>query len=585
MVVVTALAQDPKQLQSQAVPLLQSKPAEALRLLQQASVLAPDLPGLHHQLGLAYHAIGDEADALPELRQAAEADPKSAAVHNTLGIVLFQLGDAKSAIGEFRTAVALAPNDASAHFNLAESLARSGDTNAGVDELRLAASLAPNDAGLSRIVRSVETAMAPKDATIKVDVRQVLVPAIVTDKQGRHIGGLKQDDFKIYEDGVEQKITSFSVESSGAPDVNAPPAAASSAPRTESKTPVPHPAVRRTYLILIDTLHSNSIDFEKARKALIGLFQQESSEDSQYVAIALGASPEMVVNVTSDVNAVLAAFRSKKMQKIFLDGQVGGLKAEMERFRTDLNDTRAACDQSQDEPLKVKCAVGMQRAIFRAPQLAELDRALTVGYLREFRGLISQLARARDRRTVILISDGFQLDPGREAEALVNAYFPYSAHCLVPADVACPQSGTQAQARLQDEFQPILQMAARANITIDTIDARGLYGLSGFSAASTGAPASVDSAAGRVEQNMDAADGNTLIEIAEATGGTAFRNSNDLLSGLRGAFSGGRDYYTLAYTSTNDAADGKFRAIAVQVSKKDAIVNAKRGYWAAAGAQ
>ncbi len=45
-----------------------------------------------------------------------------------------------------------------------------------------------------------------------MDVRQVLVPVVVTDKQGHHVTGLTQTDFKVFEDGVEQKITAFSSE-------------------------------------------------------------------------------------------------------------------------------------------------------------------------------------------------------------------------------------------------------------------------------------------------------------------------------------------------------------------------------------
>ena len=580
-------AQDPKQLQSQAIAILNTKPAEALRLLQQAAVLEPDLPGLHNQLGLAYHAIGDEADAEPELRQAAQAQPGSPALHNNLGIVLFQLGDAKSALAEFRKAVELAPQDPNAHFNLAESLARTGETNAGVDELRLAASLAPADSGLARIVRNVEAALASKDTRFQVDVQQILVPVVVTDKQGHHITGLKQDDFKLFEDGVEQKITAFTIESSGAPEVgSAPPPAGAPQTQTRAAAGASHATVRRTYLIVIDTLHNSATTFENARQALLKLFQQENSEDSQYVVIALGATAEMVVNVTRDPNAVLAAFRNKKMQGIFLGGHVGGTSMEMERFRYDLNVTRGACDQAGNEPaLMVQCQTGMERAISHAGQIAELDRTLTVSFLREFRAMVAQLARARDRRTIVLISDGFPIEPGREAEDLVAAYFPYSAHCLVPPGIACPFIGRQNPPRLQDEFLPILQMAAHANITIDTIDSRGLYGQKAFDASSTANSPVVDSAVSRVERNAASAEGNTLTEIAEATGGIAFHNNNDLLNALKRAFSDGRDYYTLAYTSTNDASDGKFRAIAVQVSRKDSVVNAKRGYWAATGAQ
>jgi VWFA-related protein len=46
--------------------------------------------------------------------------------------------------------------------------------------------------------------------TLKVDVSMVLVEATVRDDKGRIIDDLKRDDFHLFEDGVEQQITSFS---------------------------------------------------------------------------------------------------------------------------------------------------------------------------------------------------------------------------------------------------------------------------------------------------------------------------------------------------------------------------------------
>jgi len=357
-------------------------------------------------------------------------------------------------------------------------------------------------------------------------------------------------------------------------------------------TPAPSPqaaaskAPRRTYMILIDTLHASFNNFVSAREALVKLFQQEHSADSQYVVVALGASSEMVLNVTSDPSAVLAVFQSKRFQKIFLDGQQGGLNAEMERFRRDLTETRYACDlAATDGVFKIKCASGIQRAPQQALAIAELDRTLTVGFLRQLRSLVAQLARARDRRTIVLISDGFQIEPGREALALVNAFFPPASHCLVPSDVFCPPNQMQSTSRMAEEFEPILQLAAASNITIDTIDSRGLYGQKAFDASNPGNPVTVDGAVGRTERDAAAANGNTLAEIAEATGGTAFHDNNNLFAGLQRAFADGRDYYTIAYVSGNANFDGKFRAIAVQVRDPKAVVNAKRGYWAAPSAQ
>ncbi len=93
-----ALAQDAQALLARGERLISSNPAEAVKLLQQALRLNPDLPSLRYELGLALHATGDEADAEAELRQAVSLTPDSAAMHNYLGIVRFQLGYAMSSL-------------------------------------------------------------------------------------------------------------------------------------------------------------------------------------------------------------------------------------------------------------------------------------------------------------------------------------------------------------------------------------------------------------------------------------------------------------------------------------------------------
>jgi VWFA-related protein len=55
------------------------------------------------------------------------------------------------------------------------------------------------------------------DATFRAGTQEVLVDAVVSDKKGNFQRDLTQHDFKIWEDGKEQKITSFSLESAGVP--------------------------------------------------------------------------------------------------------------------------------------------------------------------------------------------------------------------------------------------------------------------------------------------------------------------------------------------------------------------------------
>jgi VWFA-related protein len=114
-----------------------------------------------------------------------------------------------------------------------------------------------------------------------MNVRQVLLPVVVTDKDGHHITGLRQADFKVFEDGVEQKITAFTSEQV---DISAPaiPVVAASQPETAvpAAPPKPLPA-RRTYVICLDMMHTAFSHFVQVREALRNLFREEQPGDSE----------------------------------------------------------------------------------------------------------------------------------------------------------------------------------------------------------------------------------------------------------------------------------------------------------------
>jgi Ca-activated chloride channel homolog len=59
---------------------------------------------------------------------------------------------------------------------------------------------------------SAETPSAAKSGetpTIRVDVEMISMPVVVTDRTGKRITDLKQEDFQIFEDGVPQEISGF----------------------------------------------------------------------------------------------------------------------------------------------------------------------------------------------------------------------------------------------------------------------------------------------------------------------------------------------------------------------------------------
>src|SRR6266403_2507951 len=63
-----------------------------------------------------------------------------------------------------------------------------------------------------QLVSASVLAQDQDDDVVRVNADLVVVNATVLDKNGKFISGLKRTDFQIFEDGVEQKVASFSAE-------------------------------------------------------------------------------------------------------------------------------------------------------------------------------------------------------------------------------------------------------------------------------------------------------------------------------------------------------------------------------------
>ena len=65
---------------------------------------------------------------------------------------------------------------------------------------------------LFSIVFSVSVIAQDEDDVVKVDSSIVVINATITDASGNHVPGLRQDQFSIFENGVEQELDSFAAE-------------------------------------------------------------------------------------------------------------------------------------------------------------------------------------------------------------------------------------------------------------------------------------------------------------------------------------------------------------------------------------
>jgi VWFA-related protein len=137
------------------------------------------------------------------------------------------------------------------------------------------------------------------------------------------------------------------------------------------------------------------------------------------------------------------------------------------------------------------------------------------------------------------------------------------------------------------ELQDAYNRLNAAQIALYPIDPRGLFSDSAFAMAA--GPHGIAGEQDTVRKTTTAiaafnsnagAEHGALTDLAQATGGTAYYNRNDLDAALREAIASGNDYYSLAYVPPLSQYDGKFHTIAVKVSWPHVELHYREGYYA-----
>jgi hypothetical protein len=82
------------------------------------------------------------------------------------------------------------------------------------------------------------------------------------------------------------------------------------------------------------------------------------------------------------------------------------------------------------------------------------------------------------------------------------------------------------------------------------------------------------------ERDSRSAEQATMGDVAEATGGKAFYNTNGIQQAVEAAVEQGSSYYMFSYSSDNGSVDGKFRKLRVSHARKGYRLAYRRGYYA-----
>ena len=363
--------------------------------------------------------------------------------------------------------------------------------------------------------------------TLRITVTLVQLDAVVTNGAGKHVAGLRPEDFEILQDGQPQKVSYFSYEP-GRPPLTAPP-------KSDEKIPLGPPPpvaanqVRRVIALVVDDLALSFEGIVRTRESL-RQFVDRQMETGDLVAIVRTAGGVAILEqFTTDKRVLMEAIDLLKWQ---FNG------------RTGLIPIAPATNTPGAEAPKAE-----KRS---DPELLDYGFPTRVmGSLATIEQVIHGMRTLPGRKSVIFFSDGMRVD------ADINA-----------------------------AIDKVTDLANRSAVSLYTIDPAGLRASirrrnqdPRISAPDTAAMERFPSLG--AEDDFDMQQG--LEALASRTGGLFYHNRNDIEACIAQAANDQMGYYLLGYspregTFEKDAAKAKFHRVVVRIRTPGLSVRWKSGF-------
>ena len=439
---------------------------------------------------------------------------------------------------------------------------------------------------------AAQTPDANQRPVIHATSREVLLDLVARDKRHHAVTDLRPEEVEVYEDGVRQKILVFrNVQGSEQLQTER------SAAKSGSAGVAVHQDLARSLnslgeinFVSIVFAQIAPLNLEFARQAVLEFLKNDNFPNTYVTVYKLSHTLQIVQVYTSDKDSLVKAVNSAA--KGLYSNQGYGVSAEVTgganaQIQATVANIVASSSSSPSMIVAAQnVALNPLPAIVTDPlwarNAASQDVSLTIG-----NALLTQSHMQTGLRFADSLANGMDaIDSLRE---LVRSQekLPGRKVILYLSD------GLTFPVDRRDAVDHMISFANRTGVAFYTIDTRGLTTedpmMTSLSAVErAGAESSAQRADPANGHNEDDDVGLTTVantpenlrELAEATGGFAVTNTNEIALPMQRMMEDIRTHYELAYTPTSTNYDGRFRKIEVKVSRPKVTVQTRKGYFA-----
>lgn len=402
--------------------------------------------------------------------------------------------------------------------------------------------------------------------TIKTNANLVLLDVVVTNR-GEPVHGLGQGHFKVLQDGREQAIVSFEehrggAEPAGAKGLNLPAG-------TWTNQPL-YPASAAVNVVLLDALNTPLASQMQVRQRMVG-YLGKLKPGTPVAVFTLSSRLRMIAGFTSDPAELVKTLKSGKatpQASPLLDTATG-------------NDMDSIVGDMATFGADSEAVGGLQQF------LADYQAFQTDARVRMTLNAMQQLGRYLNaipgRKNLIWFSGSFpiELAPDGTLEDPFQAFRSYAEDIEETADLLF---AARVVVYPIDSRGLLVPPSANVTTTASTNLVTGMSngGRGGKRQMLTANKPSAANSDAKFEQE-EMAEAASMEEIAEATGGKYYINTNGFEQAVADAIDNGGSYYTIGYVPDPRKLDGRYHKIDVRMDFEGDKLAYRRGYFAETG--